>query len=281
VGRLIGPLRLESRRTQRVEELLLGSERTGVGTTGLAHLPTGTFAPGYRHEKPTTRAQGVGDLGQHGRQILGLHVLENVQRDDGIVGTTEVVVDRVQPINLFTARPLQVDERLGDVGTANRQPSALKLIGIPSRAGANFEDMTRRDRLEHPRHRPGEDTVAGGLPGVVGRDLLVRLNGPSIRRTLLEESLGTTQRSSTLTNGCAARTARPQSLRGHVSLAAERPTSRGSDAVATSASTCSVVVAPDQPFAETPPPASHAARLHLCALERGTCRAAGMPAISN
>jgi hypothetical protein len=59
----------------------------------------------------------------------------------------------------------------GDVGTANRQPSALKLIGIPSRAGANFEDMTRRDRLEQARHRPGEDTVAGGLPGVVGRDL--------------------------------------------------------------------------------------------------------------
>ena len=74
-------------------------------------------------------------------------MLEDVQSDHGIVWPAEVVVDRVEPIDLVAARPLQVDERLGDVGAANRQPGGLELVCIPTRSGADLEDMTCWDGL--------------------------------------------------------------------------------------------------------------------------------------
>jgi hypothetical protein len=104
-----------------------------VGSAGLAGLPPGAFARRYGDEESASRAQGPGNFRQHGRQVARLHVLENVKRDRGVIGTVEVVVDHVQTVDLFATGPLQVDECLGDVRTADLQSGFLESIGIPPR----------------------------------------------------------------------------------------------------------------------------------------------------
>ena len=83
----------------------------------------------HQVEQDPTQAHRIGE--DCGRQIAGLHVLENVKRDHGVVGTAEVVVDRVQPVDLLATGPLEVDECPGDVRTADLQPGVLEGIGIP------------------------------------------------------------------------------------------------------------------------------------------------------
>ncbi len=83
-----------------------------------------------------------------------------MQRDDGVVRTAEVVVDRVEPVDLPAAVALEVDETLGDVGTADRQPGFLERVGIPARARADLQDMSRGERLGQPREPAGQDTAA-------------------------------------------------------------------------------------------------------------------------
>ena len=116
---------------QRGEELRLGPERSVVGTAGLAGLPACTLADRDRDEKATTRSQGRGHLRQDGLQLARLHVLEHVEGDHGVVRAAEVVVDRVELVDLSAAVALEVDEPLGDVGAADRQPGVLELVGIP------------------------------------------------------------------------------------------------------------------------------------------------------
>lgn len=100
-------------------------------------------------------------------------MLEDVQCDDGIEGTVELIADHVQAIDRLATRALEVDECLGDVRTPDSQPGLLEDIGIPPGAGADLQRVAVRDHLGQARQRSGEDAAAGGVAGVLDGDLLV------------------------------------------------------------------------------------------------------------
>ncbi len=135
--------------------------------------------------------QRTGDLRQYEGELLRLDVLEDVDGDDGVVRAAEVVVDRVEPVDLVAAGTLLIDEGLGDVGAAYGQPGLLELVGVPARAGADLENVTAGDRLGQTCECSGHDPAAGRLAGIVVGDQLVRLDRPRIVRRLHEPSLGT------------------------------------------------------------------------------------------
>ncbi|MBW8752386.1 MAG: hypothetical protein JF565_13325 [Propionibacteriales bacterium] len=116
---------------------------------------------------------------EHDAHLLAGEVQQHGARPDTVVGTAEVVGERVEHVGVVAVGPHQVDEGRRDVGAADQQAFGLELTGIAARPAADLEDSGAgaEESREVPQGTRQPVRHLGKAGGVGGRAGLVRGEG--------------------------------------------------------------------------------------------------------